>query len=67
MFTASDALKETILMTAEFVPQDLKKVRLEICKGCDKFKRLARSCGICGCQMDLKVLYAKSECPQQKW
>ena len=67
MYTAKDALKETFLMTAEFVSPDLKKVRLEICKGCSEFKKLTRTCSQCGCQMDLKVMYVKSECPKKKW
>ena len=67
MYTATDALKETILLTAEFVPATTKKIRLEICKGCVSFRKLSRTCEHCGCQMDLKVMYAKSECPKQKW
>ena len=67
MYTAADAIKETILMTAEFVSADLKKVRLEICKGCKEFRKMTRTCGECGCQMDLKVVYVKSSCPKEKW
>lgn len=67
MYTAKEALKETLLMTAEFVPAELKKVRIQICQGCPQFKKLMRTCGECGCQMDLKVMYARSECPKQKW
>lgn len=67
MYTAKDALKDTILLSAEFASADLKKVRIQICQGCLNFKKLMRSCSECGCQMDLKVMYAKSECPKQKW
>ena len=67
MYTAKDALKETLLMSAEFVSPELRKVRMQICQGCPHFKRLMNTCGECGCQMNLKVMYAKSECPKQKW
>lgn len=67
MYNAFDAIKDTVLMTAEFVSNDLKKIRLEVCTGCPNFRRLTRTCSECGCQLDLKVLYARSQCPKQKW
>ncbi len=67
MYDYKDAIKDTVLMKAEFVPTNIKKIRLEICVGCPKFRKLMRTCNDCGCQMDLKVMYAKSECPDGKW
>jgi hypothetical protein len=67
MYDFKDAITDTLSFSAEFVSPNLKKVRIEICKSCDEFRKMTRTCGQCGCQMDLKVLYAKSECPKQKW
>ena len=67
MYEFKDAVKDTVLLKAEFVPVNIKKIRLEICVGCPKFKKLSRTCSDCGCQMDLKVMYGKSECPDGKW
>lgn len=67
MYTAADAIKDTALFSAEFVPQNIRKIRIEICTGCKKFRKMTRTCQDCGCQMDLKAMYAKSSCPDEKW
>lgn len=67
MYSASDAIKDTLAFSAEFVPNSTKRLRIEICSGCAKFKRLIRTCGECGCQVDLKAMYSKSTCPDKKW
>lgn len=42
------------------------KRRIEICVGCDKFRK-NKSCAKCGCYMPAKVRSSKSVCPISKW
>lgn len=49
-------------VTAE---SDMSRRRLDICRGCDKWK--GGTCSICGCFTSLKVRLAAEACPIGKW
>lgn len=67
--SVKDIVKDTISGKAEYVSKDEKKRRLSICESCNEFKKLTRRCGICGCFLDVKVLYNQSQCAASspKW
>lgn len=50
-----------------FVSIDTAKKRYEICKNCERFQHLIKTCSICNCFMPGKVILAFATCPQQKW
>lgn len=64
-----ELIKDEILGQASRVTKDVKDYRLSVCTTCPDFKRITRQCGICGCFLDVKVLYSPSECPANppKW
>jgi hypothetical protein len=51
----------------DLLPENTKKARKQICHSCADYRKLLRTCSICGCVIDLKVLIAKSKCPKGKW
>jgi hypothetical protein len=48
-------------------PEEVALSRLEICKGCDWFRKNTQTCRKCGCFMKLKTLIDKAHCPIDKW
>jgi hypothetical protein len=48
-------------------PDEIAQSRLEICQGCEFFKKNGSRCKKCGCFMKLKTLIEKSKCPIGKW
>jgi len=50
----------------ENAPNDVKRVRLEICEPCEEFTE-NRKCRACGCFMDWKAGWAAMHCPKGKW
>ena len=56
-----------------YVTQETLKHRIGICKSCEFLispiinKSSTGTCGKCGCFLDSKATYTKSECPTNKW
>jgi hypothetical protein len=52
-----------------FVPDEVYKDRIAICKSCDKYLSLLGNCKICGCFMKVKARLAPMECAAnpKKW
>ena len=50
-----------------FVPEDVKQIRMDICKACPSWNKRFNRCTECGCQMKVKVALTSSECPLRKW
>jgi hypothetical protein len=48
-------------------PDELAAYRLEICKGCEWFRKNTQTCKKCGCFMKLKTTLEKAKCPIGKW
>ena len=47
--------------------EELAAQRLEICKGCEFFRKGNQTCKKCGCFMKLKTTLEKAKCPIDKW
>jgi len=41
--------------------------RVSICQACDQYLRSTRQCRMCGCLVSVKIAWADSECPLDKW
>jgi len=41
----------------------LSDARLDICRQCEHFNNIVKTCGICYCFMPAKVLLAHASCP----
>ena len=68
-FGIKELIKDEIKGVADKVSKEIKDYRLSVCKTCSNFQKISRRCGICGCFMDVKVIYTRSECPNNppKW
>ena len=64
-----DVIKDELTGNANHVSPEIKKQRILICSSCIKFKPISRQCGICGCFIDWKAVYADSSCADNppKW
>ena len=51
----------------KFVPDDIKQIRLDICKECPSWSERFNRCTECGCQMRIKAALSSSQCPLKKW
>tara|TARA_R110002020_G_scaffold11451_1_gene43088 strand:+ start:117 stop:521 length:405 start_codon:yes stop_codon:yes gene_type:complete len=54
-------------MNKFFVPNEIYKERMAICKECIYYKKLLGNCAICKCFMKIKARIAPMECPQKYW
>ena len=61
-----DFVKDKVTGNVEYVEPEVAQARLDICNVCPDLSML-RACKHCGCFMDAKVKYARSECPIGKW
>tara|TARA_R100000231_G_scaffold103417_1_gene76749 strand:- start:334 stop:738 length:405 start_codon:yes stop_codon:yes gene_type:complete len=50
-----------------FVPNNIYKDRIAICKDCKYYLSLLGNCGICKCFMKIKARLAPMECPKKYW
>ena len=50
-----------------FVPSDVARERYAICKSCDEFNVIIKTCKQCGCFMPAKSNLAYAVCPIGKW
>jgi hypothetical protein len=48
-------------------PEELTAYRLQICTGCEFFRKRTQTCRKCGCFMKLKTTLEHAKCPIQKW
>jgi hypothetical protein len=48
-------------------PEEIAESRLEICRGCEFYRKRTNQCIKCGCFMKLKTTLAKAKCPVGKW
>jgi len=66
--TAKDLAKASRdIFMRRFVPDDVKKIRMDICKECPSWEHSSNRCRECGCQMRVKTTLSSSECPLKKW
>jgi hypothetical protein len=66
-----DKLKEKLdyrsKLSKFILPTEEKNKRIDICNSCEFLLTLTRNCTKCGCFVDGKATFAKSECPMSKW
>jgi hypothetical protein len=48
-------------------PEEISESRLEICRGCEFYRKRTNQCSKCGCFMKLKTTLEKAKCPVGKW
>jgi len=58
-----DLLQRRNYIANKEVAKKVSKERLKICKGCENFNHLAKTCGVCHCVMPFKVKLAGASCP----
>jgi hypothetical protein len=63
----SDAKVWDLFNGSARTPEELAAYRLEICKGCEWFRKNTQTCKKCGCFMKLKTTLEKAKCPIGKW
>jgi hypothetical protein len=51
----------------EYVLEEERNNRLDICKACPEFVKLTTTCKQCGCFMAAKTKLAEASCPLGKW
>jgi hypothetical protein len=49
------------------VSEEKIKEREKICIECSKFNKESKRCYLCGCYMEVKWKFKKSECPIKMW
>jgi len=50
-----------------FVPIIIARERYTICKTCEEFNPIIKTCKQCGCFMPAKVTVSQIQCPVSKW
>jgi hypothetical protein len=50
-----------------FVTKNIANARYSICKSCDKFIPVIKTCNVCRCIMPAKIRLADYSCPLNKW
>lgn len=48
-------------------PEEIAKLRFDICKKCEFLIKTTNQCKKCGCLMHLKTKLSAAECPIGKW
>jgi hypothetical protein len=49
------------------VPDEVQKMRMDICLSCEKLYKPTTSCKLCGCFMSVKTYMPQQKCPIDKW
>lgn len=49
------------------VPDEIRDLRFNLCKGCEFLIKPTHQCKKCGCLMHVKTQLAEAECPIGKW
>lgn len=56
---------KVVLSDVEHNDYDLFQQRISTCEGCDKFNAEERTCGVCGCFMDIKAGLTTNRNPEK--
>jgi hypothetical protein len=49
------------------VSEEKRASRENLCNECSQYNKLSKRCKMCGCFMELKWRFTKSECPMSLW
>lgn len=67
MEMTDDAKPWDLVNGSERVLDTVALERYEICKTCEHFRPIPKTCKKCGCFMKMKTTLAKAKCPVGKW
>jgi hypothetical protein len=56
-----------ILNNTNYTEKEIRDIRYDLCKQCDKLFKPTRTCRECGCFMAAKTWLKHAECPIGKW
>jgi len=62
-----ELIKNAVQTGALEVSDEVKKQRLDICRGCNKYDSDQVRCIECGCFLESKASFALNSCPIGKW
>ena len=68
--TAYDIVKGFVSDGTLYVPDEVQKARLDICKDCNRFDPNEVKCKECGCPLSgptSKIKFSKGRCPLNFW
>ena len=71
--SAQAILKNALTRGAVLAPEEVVKTRWDTCYDCEFFLKepenstIPYRCKLCGCGMKLKVRFAATKCPANKW
>jgi len=49
------------------VSEEKRQLREDLCNECSQFNKVTKRCKQCGCFMEMKWRFTKSECPIMLW
>lgn len=59
---------QSIVSGDEFLANEvIQQDRMDVCRMCDRYSERRKRCKECGCFLEVKVKFASSECPLNKW
>lgn len=65
--TAKDVASGVVHGEGVFVTEEIYIHRMNICNGCEFFRKEDKRCSQCGCFMEAKTRLKKAFCPTHKW
>jgi hypothetical protein len=66
-YTILDALRDMGKGDLQLVSQELKDLRVMVCKSCPEYGALLNQCKVCHCLVEGKTWLQKATCPKGKW
>ena len=59
--------KNKILGIEQLVDPETRQKRLSLCRDCQHYEPVKKTCKQCGCFLELKTRYSHQSCPLDKW
>jgi hypothetical protein len=67
VITSDEVKPWDMLKPSEYASEEKSESRYLICKICDKFNKVVKTCQECGCFMPGKTKLEQAVCPMGKW
>ena len=67
MFSTNPKPWDVLKPNTEYVSETIYDERYNLCKGCEHFNKLLKTCNECNCFMFIKCGLKKANCPLGKW
>jgi hypothetical protein len=62
-----DVIMDAVKGNQIFASDEIKKQRMDICRGCEHYHEEQIRCKECGCFLEDKTSYSAAICPVRKW